>query len=203
MLLYYNKGGCSLSPHIVLHETGLPHAVMHVDLHSGRTADGTNYWAINPKRSVPALRLDDGAVLTEGAAIVQYIADQAPASGLAPPAGTMARYRAQEWLNYVGTELHRGFTPLFSDRISPEWKAMTLAALGRKFDFVSERLAGQTHLLGDRFTVADAYLFVILRWRDYVAVDLSPWPVLTAYMERIAARPAVRAAMAVEGLVKR
>ena len=200
MLLYYNKGGCSLSPHIVLHETGLPHAVMHVDLHSGRTADGTNYWAINPKRSVPALRLDDGAVLTEGAAIVQYIADRAPASGLVPKAGTMERYRVQEWLNYVGTEMHRGFTPLFSADIAPAWKAKTLAALAQKFDFLSERLAGRVYLTGDGFTVADAYLFVILRWRDYVAVDLSGWPVLTDYMERVGARPAVQAAMRVEGL---
>jgi len=202
MLLYYNKGGCSLSPHIALHEAGLPHAVSHVDLHTGRTADGADYWAINPKRSVPALRLDDGAVLTEGAAIVQYIADQAPASGLAPPAGTMERYRVQEWLNYVGTELHRGFTPLFSASIAPDWKAMTLAALAKKFDFVSDRLAGRPYLMGEGFTVADAYLFVILRWRDYVVVDLSPWPVLTDYMARVAARPAVRAAMKMEGLIK-
>ena len=200
MLLYYNKGGCSLSPHIVLHETGLPHAVMHVDLHSGRTADGTNYWAINPKRSVPALRLDDGAVLTEGAAIVQYIADRAPEWGLVPKAGTMERYRVQEWLNYVGTEMHRGFTPLFSADIAPEWKAKTLAALAQKFDFLSERLAGRVYLMGDGFTVADAYLFVILRWCDYVAVDLSGWPALTDYMERVGARPAVQAAMRVEGL---
>jgi glutathione S-transferase len=202
MKLYYSPGACSLSPHIVLLEAGLPFTLVKVDLGAKKAADGSDYLTVNSKGAVPALKLDDGQVLTEGTAIVQYLADQKPESGLAPLAGTFARYRLVEMLNYIATEVHKGFGPLFNPNISPEWKAATLAALAKKFDWLSTHLAGKTFLLADSFSVADAYLFTLLGWTGHVQIDLGKWPVLAAYHTRIGQRPRVQDAMRAEGLLK-
>jgi glutathione S-transferase len=202
MKLYYSPGACSLSPHIVLREAGLPFTLVKVDLAAKKTEDGGDYLAVNSKGAVPALQLDDGQILTEGPAIVQYLADQKPESGLAPRAGTFARYRLMEMLNYVTSEMHKGFSPLFNPKVSGEWKESTLANLAKKFDWLSTQLAGKTFLVGDSFTVADAYLFVVLGWTKPTKIDLSKWPVLAAYRANIAQRPKVAEAMRAEGLLK-
>lgn len=202
MKLYYSPGACSLSPHIVMRELGLPVDLVKVDLGARKTADGGDYLAINPKGYVPVLQLDDGSVLTEGPAIVQYLADRSPASKLAPAAGSMERYRLVEWLNFLTSEIHKGFSPLFRPTATEETKAMFREALARRFDYLSAQLRDKPYLMGDRFTVADAYLFTLLGWCRLTQIDLSKWPVLTTYRERIAARPAVRAAMKAEGLIK-
>ena len=201
MKLYYSPGACSLSPHIVLLEAGLPFETETVNLKTKKTGSGENFTAINPKGAVPALKLDDGQVLTEGTAIVQYLADQKPESGLAPRAGTFARYRLVEMLNYIASEVHKGFGPLFNPNITPEWKAATLAALAKKFDWLSTHLAGKTFLLGDSFTIADAYLFTVLSWSGHTQIDLGKWPVLAAYHARVGQRPKVQDAMRAEGLL--
>jgi glutathione S-transferase len=198
--LYYSPGACSLSPHIVLRELGLPFELERVDTKRARTASGEDFLEVNPKGYVPALRLDDGQVLTEGPAIVQYLADRDPGRGLAPAAGTLDRYRLQEWLNYVTSELHKSIGSLFNPKMPPEWQQLTRDALARKLDFVSERLAGRPYLLGERFTVADAYLFVVLGWTRHLGIDLSRWSALQAYLARVGARPAVQAALKAEGL---
>jgi glutathione S-transferase len=195
--LYFVPGACSLSPHIVLRELGLPFDLERVDTKAGKTASGADFRAINPKGYVPTLQLDDGQVLTEGAAIVQYLADGKPDAMLAPPPGTMDRYRLQEWLIYVATEIHKGFSPLFRAQ-SEEAKKALLEALTAKFPYLAGQLAGKQFLMGDRFTVADAYLFTVLNWSKFVGLDLSAWPELRVYHERIAARPSVRAAIAAE-----
>ncbi|MFO0997966.1 MAG: glutathione transferase GstA [Alphaproteobacteria bacterium] len=202
MKLFYSPGACSLSPHIVLREAGLKFDLEQVDLGTKKTKSGGDYLKVNPKGSVPALEIDGGQVLSEGAAIVQYIADKAPASKLAPAAGTPERYRLMEWLNYIATELHGGFGPLFNPKIPADWKAISIQALGKRFDFISNALKGKSYLMGEVFTVADAYLFTILGWTKYMDIDLGQWPVLKAYCERVAARPAVAAALKAEGLVK-
>jgi glutathione S-transferase len=202
MKLYYSPGACSLSPHIVLRETGQSFDLVRVDLGTHRTADGADYLKINPKGYVPTLQLDDGSVLTEGPAIVQYLADQAPAAKLAPAAGTMARYRLMEWLNFLTSEIHKGFSPLFNPKLSEETKAIMRETLANRFDYLSAALHDKPYLMGEDFTVADAYLFTILGWCGMVGVDLKKWPTLTAYRERIATRPAVRTAMQAEGLIK-
>jgi glutathione S-transferase len=201
MKLYYSPGACSLSPHIALLEAGLPFTTERVDIRGKKTASGGDYLAINSKGSVPALQLDDGSVLTEGAAITQYIADQKPESGLAPRAGTLERYRLMEILNYIASEVHKGFGPLFNPKASSDWKASAIAALGTKFDWLSKQLDGKSYLLGEQFTIADAYLFTVLNWTSRVGIDLSKWPVLTAYQARVAARPKVQAAMQAEAAV--
>lgn len=200
MKLYYAPGACSLSPHIALREAGLPFTLERVDLRRHRTAADGDYLAINPKGYVPALQFDDGTVLTEGPAIVQWVADQAPAAQLAPPAGTLARYRLIEWLNFIGTELHKGFGPLFAPDVAPAAREAAVARLGRRFDYVAPVLAGQPFLLGEHFTVADGYLFVVLRWAQPLKFDLARWPALGAFSARVAARPAVQAALQAEGL---
>ena len=202
MKLYFSPGACSLSPHIALREAGLSFEMVKVDLSTKQTADGADFKAINPKGYVPVLQLDDGSVLTEGPAIVQYIADQAPASKLAPAAGTLERYRLMEWLNYIISEMHKSFSPLFNPKASDELKAMVRDALAQRFDYLSTQLQGKTYLMGETFTVADGYLFTVLGWTVPTQIDLSKWPVLTAYVDRIVARPAVRAAMQAEGLLK-
>jgi len=201
MKLYYSPGACSLSPHIVLAEAGLSCEFEKVDLSSKRTERGTDYLSINPKGYVPALELDDGEVLTEGPAITQYLADRVPEKQLAPPAGSMARYRLQEWLNFISTELHKSFSPLFNPAASDEWKAAVKELLGRRMAVIAKQLEAKNFITGETFTVADAYLFTVLRWAAYVKFDLSPWPVLAAYMERVAARPAVQQALREEGLI--
>lgn len=200
MKLYFSTGACSLSPRIVLMEAGLPFTAEKVDLKSKRTASGADYLAVNSKGSVPALELDDGQVLTEGSAVVQYLADLKPDSGLAPRAGSFERYRLMEILNYLGTEVHKGFSPLFKPDVTAEARQAAVDNLGKKFDWLAAQLAGRRYLLGEQFTVADAYLFTMLRWSGLLHLDLSRWPVLTAYVARVAERPKVREALQAEGL---
>jgi len=202
MKLYYSPGACSLSPHIVLREAGLSFDLVKKDLHSQTLEDGSDYRTINPKGYVPALVLDDGQVLTEGPAIVQYLADQVPGKKLAPPAGTLERVRLQEWLNYITSELHKTFSPLFNKQASEDWKAAARALLDRRIDYVAKALEGRNYLMGDTFTVADCYLFTVLNWAAWVKVDLSRWPGASEYLKRVAARPAVQAALQAEGLLK-
>ncbi|HEY4969308.1 MAG TPA: glutathione transferase GstA [Steroidobacteraceae bacterium] len=202
MKLYYSPGACSLSPHIVLLEAALPCTLEKVDLATKKTAAGVDYLTINSKGAVPALQLDDGKVLTEGPAIVQYLADKKPDSGLAPRAGTFERYQLMEMLNYITSEVHKSFGPLFNKEASGEWKAAAKTAVGKKFDWLSGFLQGKSFLLGLAFTVADAYLFTILNWPAHVGIDLSKWPVLADYRSRIAQRPKVQQAMKEEGLLK-
>lgn len=201
MKLYYSPGACSLSPHIVLREGGFDFQLERVDLQSGKTETGRDYKTINPLGYVPALELDDGEVLTEGPAIVQYLADRVPEKRLAPPAGGLARYRLMEWLNFISTELHKGFGALFNPAFPDEAKAIVRAQLERRIGEAERRLGGRSFAMGEDFTVADAYLFTVLGWSRYVNVDLSPWPGLGAYLGRVAARPAVQAALAAEGLI--
>ena len=200
MKLFYTPGASSLFPHIVLCELGLPHELEKVDLRSHTTADGSDYYATNPKGYVPALRLDDGQLLTEGPAIAQYLADLKPEAGLLPPAGTLERARVQEWLTFIGTELHKNFSPLFNPAATDDAKEAARANLARRLPIAAQVLEGRPYLTGEAFTVADAYLFTVLTWTRLVDVDLSPWPSLGAYLERIGARPSVQAAMEAEGL---
>ena len=212
MKLYYAPGACSLSPHIVLRELGLDHQLERVDLRTQphRTASGEDFSQISAKGYVPALRLADGELLTEGPAIVQYLADQKPEAGLLAPAGSLARARAQEWLNYIASELHKNFGALFrpdgpdevkqaADKLLTEQSKLNLA---QRLRFTAEALQDRDYLVGERFGVADAYLFVVLGWCQYLAVDLAPYPTLQAFQQRIAERPAVQAALKAEGLLK-
>ncbi len=201
MKLYYSPGACSLSPHIVLHESGLAFEAICAPTKTKKLPDGSDYLAINPRGYVPLLELDDGQRMTEGPAIVQYIADQVPDKQLAPAFGTLARYRLIEWLTFIGTELHKGgFTPLFNPAANDEFKAASRARLADRLKWVDEQLAGKAYLLGDQFSVADAYLFVVTNWAKPMAIDLSAYPHLLAFRERVASRPAVQAAMKAEGL---
>lgn len=200
MKLFLKAGACSLSPHIVLEESGLPYETEAVDLKTKVTASGADYWAINPKGYVPALQLDSGEVLTEGPAIVQYLADQVPEKKLAPANGTLERYRLQSWLTFIGTELHRSFSPFFNPASSDDWKAAALSNLERRLDYVNTQLAGKSYLLGEEFSVADAYLFTILNWTKFIKLDLARWPNVAVYHARVGARPAVQATLKSEGL---
>ena len=198
MKLYYSPGACSLSPHIALREAGIEPELVQVDLKAKKLADGGDFTAINPKGQVPALRMEDGSVLTEGPAIVQWIADHKPEAGLAPPAGTMERYRLMELLNFISTEIHKGFSPLFKPNTPAEYRTIAIENLGRQFDRVSAMMDGREYLLGDRFSVADGYLFTVTNWAKPMNVDLSGYPNLTAWRERVAARPAVQEALKAE-----
>ncbi len=200
MKLYYSPGACSLSPHIVLHEAGLPYTPVLASTKTHQLADGTDFYTINPKGYVPLLELDNGERLSEGPVIVQYIADQAPASKLVPPAGSMARYRVMEWLNFITSELHKSYSPLFNKDMPDEAKAIARKKLGDRYAWVDQQLAGKDYLMGEQFTVADAYLYTVTTWAGLVGVDLSARANLTAYMARVAARPAVQAARKAEGL---
>jgi glutathione S-transferase len=202
MKLYYSPGACSLSPHITAREAGLDLDLEKVDIRAKKTASGRDYFAINAKGYVPALELDDGQVLTEGPAIVQYLADQRPASGLAPAAGTIERYRLQEALGFINSELHKTYSPLFYPTTTPELRKDREDYLKKRYAVVEKQLARKDHLLGDRFTVADAYLFTVTNWSNFVKLDLSDFPLLLAFQKRVAERPAVRAAMTAEGLLK-
>jgi glutathione S-transferase len=201
MKLYYYPGACSMAVHIALREAGYEFEIDKVDLKAKKTASGEDYNQINARGYVPALRLDDGQVLTEDAVLLQYVADQKPESGLAPKFGTMERYRLMEWLNFISSEIHKSLGALFNPNITPEWKASQIALFGRRADWLSSKLANQPYLMGDKFTVADAYLFTVLGWCNLHKVDTSKWPVLNDYMARIAARPGVVAAMKAEGLL--
>ena len=200
MKLYYSPGACSLAPHIVLCELGLAHDLVKVDLKSHTTADGGDYYAINPKGYVPCLELDDGQRLTEDAVILQYLADLQPAAGLLPPAGSMARLRVLEWLNFISSELHKGLGALFNPAVTPEWRAAVLARVETRLDYLQKALSGRDYLSGSQCCVADAYLFTILNWTGAMHIDLSRWPALAAFQARMAARPALRQAMQAEGL---
>lgn len=202
MKLFYSAGACSLSPHIVAQEAGIELRLQRVDLKTKTMVSEGDYFAINPKGSVPALQLDDGQVLTEGPTIAQYLADLKPEKGLAPAAGTLARYRLQEWLGYINSELHKTYSPLFRPDTPAETRAERLAYLNKRYTLVEKQLADRPYLLGDRFTAADAYLFTVTHWAGTVKLDLSPFPNVRAFQERIAARPAVQAAMKAEGLIK-
>lgn len=202
MKLYYSPGACSLSPHIALQEAGLPYDLVRVDLKAKKLEDGTDYTKINPKGQVPALGLDDGELLTEGAVIVQAIADKVPAKNMAPAAGTAERYRLQEWLNFVASELHKNFSPLFQPVIPDDVKTFFSDRLMGKFKYVDQMLAGRDYLMGDHFTVPDAYMFTMLAWADRMKMDLTGLTNLMAYKARIAARPKVQDALKAEGLLK-
>ena len=202
MKLYYSTGACSLSPHIVLREAGFSFELERVNLASKKTASDGDYLAVNPKGYVPALQLDSGEVLTEGPAIVQYLADKVQEKQLAPPAGTMERYRLVEWLNFISTELHKSFSPLFKPNAPEETKQAARDTIAARLNIVEKQLQGRDYLTGNQFGVADAYLFTVLNWARPMKFDLGQWPAVQAYMQRVAARPAVHDAMKAEGLIK-
>ena len=202
MKLYYSPGACSLSPHIVLREAGLPFELVLASTKTHKLQDGTDYYGINPKGYVPLLEFDDGQRLSEGPAIVQWIADQVPSSKLAPAAGTLERYRLQEWLNFITSELHKGFSPLFNPSMPEEAKVIFRAKLLDRFKWVDGQLAGKPYLMGDAFTGADAYLFTVSGWTVPTNLDISANANLVAWRARVAARPAVHAALQAEGLLK-
>ncbi len=202
MKLYYSPGACSLSPHIVLRETATPFDLVMASTKTHKLADGTDYYTINPKGYVPLLELDDGQRLSEGPAIVQYIGDKAAASGVMPAAGTMARYRQIEWLNFISTELHKSYSPLFNPAMPEEGKAVYRERLKGRYKYLNEQLEGKSYLMGESFTAADAYLFTVTNWAKHVGVDIAGFANLQAFMARMGARPAVQAALKAEGLVK-
>ena len=202
MKLYYSPAACSLSPHIALEEAGLTYETVAAPTKTHKLPDGTDYYTINPLGYVPLLQLDDGTLLREGPAIVQYIADQAPAKKLAPANGTAARSQLQSWLNFVGTEIHKGFSPLFSPATPAEYKTMAIERLMGRLKWVDGELAGKQYLMGDQFSVADGYLFTVTNWAKPLNLDLSALSNLTAYRARVAARPGVQQAMKAEGLLK-
>ena len=202
MKLYYSPGACSLSPHIVLLEAGLDCELVLASTKTHKLADGTDYYTFNSKGSVPLLQLDNGERLTEGPVIVQYLADLAPAAKLAPANGTMARYRLQEWLNFLTSEVHKGFSPLFNPATPEDYKPVAKARLADRLAWVDAQLEGKAYLMGEPFTVADPYLFTLTNWARPVGLDISHLANLGAYMARVAARPAVQQAMKAEGLIK-
>jgi glutathione S-transferase len=198
MKLYFTPGACSLNPHIMLREAGLKFDLEKVNLGTHKTEKGADFYGINPKGYVPALQLDGGQLLTENPAIVQYIADQKPELKLAPPNGTLERYQLQEWLAFIGTEIHKAFSPLFNPNIPEADKKAVHDRLGKRFEFVAKSLEGKQFMMGGQFTAVDSYLFVMLQWAGNMKVDLSRWPSLKAYHERLAARPAIKAALDAE-----
>ena len=202
MKLYYSPGACSLSPHIALQEAGLAYTPVLASTKSHKLQDGTDFYTINALGYVPVLELDNGERLREGPAIVQYIADQVPDKQLAPANGTLARYRLQEWLTFIGTELHKGFSPLFNPATPEDYKPMVRERLLQRLQWVDGQLAGKQYLMGDQFTVADGYLFTVTNWTQPTNLDISGLANLAAYRERVGARPAVQAAMKAEGLLK-
>jgi len=202
MKLYYAPGACSLSPHIVLLEAGLPHDLVKVDLRAKKLENGDDYLKVNPKGQVPALVLDSGEIVTEGPVIVQMIADKIPAKNLAPERNSAERYRLQEWLNYISTELHKSIGPMFNPALSDDAKAFFKDRAMGKFRYVDGKLAGHDYLMGKQFTSADAYLYVMLRWAEAIKLDLSGLSNLLAYKDRLAARPMVQQALIEEGLAK-
>ncbi|ANX03439.1 glutathione transferase GstA [Immundisolibacter cernigliae] len=201
MKLYYTPGACSMAPHIALREAGLSFDLEKVDLMGKKTETGADFTTINPKGYVPALQLDNGQVLTEVGVLLQYIADQKPASGLAPAAGTLERYRLMETLNFIATELHKSFGPLFNPASTDEAKKAAIDMIGKRFGYLDQQLAGKQYLLGDTFTVADCYFGTVLGWCQYAKLDLSPWPAIGAYAGRVMSRPAVLETLKAEGLM--
>jgi glutathione S-transferase len=198
--LYYSPGACSLSPHIALREAGLAFETERVNTTTKKTASDGDFLKVNPNGYVPVLQLDDGQYLTEGPAIVQYIADQKPQSGLAPANGMLQRYRLQEWLNFISTELHKTYSPLFNPATPEEYKGIAIERLHKRYAYVDKALAAKQYLMGDQFTVADGYLFTITNWANFLKIDLSAYPNVTAFQARVAARPKVQEALKAEGL---
>ena len=201
MKLYYSPGACSLAVHIALREADIAFELDKVNLRERKTASGEDYDQVNAKGYVPALRLDDGQVLTEDAVLLQYVADQRPEAGLAPPWGSMERYRLMEWLNFISSEIHKTLGALFNPKITSEWRDNQVTLFGRRADWLAEKLADQHFLLGQRFSVADGYLFTVLRWCQLHKIDTDRWPVLNHFQARVADRPAVEAALRAEGLI--
>lgn len=201
MKLYYSPGACSLSPHIVACEAELPLELIKVDLKNKLTETNEDFRQLNPNGYVPLLLLDDGSQLTEGPAIVQYLADQVPEKKLIPAADTFARYKVQQWLNFIATEIHKNFAPLFNAEAPEAGKELAITLLNKRLDATAEQLASQPYLLGEDFSVADIYLFVALSWGQYVNIDISRWPALARYADNISERPAVQKAMKEEGLI--
>jgi glutathione S-transferase len=200
MKLYFTPGACSLAPHIVAREAGLPIQLEKVDLSNRTTSSGSSFVEINPKGYVPALRLASGEVMTEVSALIQYLADQAPVPGLMPPAGTPDRYRMLELIGFISTEIHKGFSPLWNPATPDAGRQAAIARLNQRFAYLDQKLAGQPFLTGETFTVADAYAFTVVNWANYHKIDLSPYPNLTAFLDRVSARPTVRAAIAAESM---
>lgn len=201
MKLYYAPGACSLAAHIALAESGLSYTTERVDLRTHTVSDGRDYYGLNPKGYVPLLELDNGERLTEVAVILQYIADRNPGT-LAPAFGSIERYRVMEWLNFIATEIHKGLGPLWKPTTPDAYKSIALDNVGVRFDHVAQALGKQPYLTGDRFTIADAYLFTIVNWHNFLKLDLARWPALVQYQARVAARPGVQAALRAEHLLK-
>ena len=202
MKLYYSPGACSLAPHIVAREAGYSIDLEKVDIPNKKTADGGDYWKINPKGYVPTLVLNDGQVVTEVGVICQYLADQKPESGLVPKFGTMERYRQMEALNFTATEVHKQIGALFNPMMTPEMKQVQIGTIERRLNALEAMLDGKAYIMGDKFTAADAYLFTVLNWTNMHKIDISKWPNIKAYMARIGDRPKVREAMKAEGLIQ-
>jgi glutathione S-transferase len=202
MKLYYFSGACSLASNIALREAGVPFELVKVDRRTRKAADGLDYNEVNPKGYVPALALDNGEVLTENVAVLQYIADRNPASKLAPPAGTMERYRLVEWLAFISSEIHKNFSPLFREDAPEETKQFVRKVLSTRLDYLNRAIGNRPFLMGEQFTVADAYLFTVLSWSRHLNFDLGKWPQVQRYVERVGARPQVTEALKAEGLVK-
>ena len=201
MKLYYSPGVCSLSPNIVAHEAGLELRLQKVDIKTKTIATEGDFWAVNPKGYVPVLELDNGEILTEGPTIALYLADQKPQAGLAAAAGTLERYHLQEMLGYINSEIHKTYSPFFKPDMAPDFRAERTEYLQKRYAFLDKKLEGRQYLFGDQFTVADAYLFTVTNWAKLVHVDLSKFTNLQKFQERVAARPAVKAAMKAEGLL--
>jgi glutathione S-transferase len=203
MKLYYAPGACSLSPHIVSRELGIPVELKKVNTKDKTIDGGGDYWKVNGRGYVPALELDDGQILTEGPAIVQYLADLKPEAGLAPKAGSFARYRLQEWLNFLTSEVHKQFSPLFRPTTPEDYKKIARENIAARFDWLDKQLAGKDYLMGKQFTVADAYAFVLINWSKFMNIDLARWPNIAAFQKRVGARPKVQEALQAEGLLKK
>jgi glutathione S-transferase len=203
MKLFTRPGTCSLASDIALREAGIDFELVKVSRHTGKTSEGVDFTEINSKGYVPALLLDNGELLTENAALLPYIADLNPVAKLAPPAGTIERYRLAEWLAYISSEIHKSFSPLFLPNAPEDLKHYARTNLAKRVGWLAERLGSKPYLLGEQFTVADAYLFVVLTWSAHVSFDLTPWPNLLAFQERVAARPHVVEALTAEGLLRK
>lgn len=204
MKLYYTPGVCSLASHIVLEELGIDHELVKVDLATHQTEDGTDYYSIAPKGAVPFLELDNGEFLSEGAAILQYLADLKPEAQLAPANGTFDRVRLQEWLNYTASEFHKAHWSIFhKDEVGDQAAEVSIDKVKKAYDYLSQQLAEKDYAMGDQFTVVDAYLFTVINWHNFVNIDLSPWPVLVEYQKRVSARESVQRALQSEGLLSK
>jgi glutathione S-transferase len=202
MKLYYSPGACSMAPHIVAREAGHAVDLVKVDIPNKKTADGGDYWKVNPKGYVPTLVLDDGQAVTEVGVICQYLADQKPESGLVPKAGSMERYRQMEALNFAATEVHKQLGALFNPQMTPEMKGVQLGVIDRRLNALEKMLEGKTYIMGDKFSAADAYLFTVLNWTNVLKIDVSKWPNIKAYIARVAERPKVKETMKAEGLIQ-